>query len=624
MAIDTVPFVLKRQTQRTLLLSTCTLAAIFWMTGGYARWFVWCAVLFIVPGWWLARWTAAQVPWYVRLAVGCVVVATISAWGAALEIAIPTGVWAGSAAIGTVLMVRRLWRHAADRVLSLPTLLPAVVCIAATAVVVWSRFAAIEQLALPPWVDSVHHAVLLRVAVERGHAPWDLTPLVPVTALTYHSGFHSIMAVLLALSDIPLTDVGTYLLIGGQLWNMLAVATLAGLAWSWSRSWWAVATLLIVVGVVSFMPAYYLSWGRYTLLCGMALFPAALWVLDNSWREQRRGLHPLWIVCTVGALALVHMVVCVMAVLWGVVLLVRRGMPARSVWIGAIAMLCATAPWWWLLLSHTQAGAGASAMHIQGNASHNSLSVGLIWAQANVWLVPAALVAAWYGIHRRMVQTASVVLWLAAVGLMANPPVIGLPYLSFFTNDTVTTALFVPIGLVLAWTAPLLRRRVPRWVLAAVLAVLLTTTAAGSAQVVTPATIIATADDRAALEWASTNLPADATVLTNATGWMWGVERGADGGWWLLPIAGIQTTTPPVLYTYADPATVAALRATTATVATGDGSLRFVEELVAEHGEVTYIYASERGVIKPSVLDTSDQFEARFRRGDVAIYAVIW
>ena len=90
-------------------------------------------------------------------------------------------------------------------------------------------------------------------------------------------------------------------------------------------------------------------------------------------------------------------------------------------------------------------------------------------------------------------------------------------------------------------------------------------------------------------------------------------------------MAGITVTTPPVLYTYAPPAAVAEIAATTADLRTADGSLGYVERFVAAHREVTYIYASERGTAaKPSVLDTSGQFELRFRSGDVAIYAVIW
>jgi hypothetical protein len=157
------------------------------------------------------------------------------------------------------------------------------------------------------------------------------------------------------------------------------------------------------------------------------------------------------------------------------------------------------------------------------------------------------------------------------------------------------------------------------------LGVVIAATAGGIVPVVRDTTIIATADDQAVLQWAVDNMPRDATVMTNSAGWMWGVDRGADGGWWLLPVAGIAVTTPPVLYTYADPVARAWIAETTAQLRDADGSLAFVERFVAEHREVNYIYASERGsAAKPSVLDTSSQFELRFRSGDAAIYAVLW
>lgn len=41
----------------------------------------------------------------------------------------------------------------------------------------WLRAVQIADLALPAWVDSVHHALMIRVAAETGRAPWTLTPI---------------------------------------------------------------------------------------------------------------------------------------------------------------------------------------------------------------------------------------------------------------------------------------------------------------------------------------------------------------------------------------------------------------------------------------------------------------
>ena len=478
---------------------------------------------------------------------------------------------------------------------------------------------------MPPWVDSVHHALLIRVAVEVGHAPWSLEPYLPVPALTYHSGFHSFMAVMMQLSSIPLRDVAEYLRISGQVWNVCAVLSVAALVWLWTRAWWATIATVVTVGIVSIMPAYYLSWGRYTLLTGMAILPAAVWLLASVWQPTERRPHWVWLAAVMSLLAVTHMVVFVLALLWGIGLLIVHGVPDRFVIRPVVVAMAMTIPWWLFVGMHAQSGAGTSAMHVAGNPSHNGVVWGLVWALNNRWLVPALVVALAVMIRHRTKRGLAVLFWIAVTVLLANPVIVGLPYLSFFTNETVTTALYVPIGLAMGLASVGLFRRLPEWLSLLCVGALAAATIGGIVPVVKDTTIIATADDRAALQWAVDNLPAGTTVMTNAAGWMWAVDRGADGGWWLLPVAGIAVTTPPVLYTYAAPADVARLAQVTSELRQADGSLAFVERFVAEHREVTYIYASERGgAAKPSMLDTSRQFDVRFRSGDVAIYAVIW
>ena len=62
------------------------------------------------------------------------------------------------------------------------------------------------------------------------------------------------------------------------------------------------------------------------------------------------------------------------------------------------------------------------------------------------------------------------------------------------------------------------------------------------------------------------NTPADARFLINAAPWLDTADRGADGGWWLLPLAGRWTSTPPVLSVYGPPDYVRDVRARNAVV----------------------------------------------------------
>ena len=612
-------------TQKNLLLLVICMAAVLWMGGGVARWFVLFGCIAVVPGWWLQQWTARRVPFFVRATIGFAGIAAVYAWAAWAEFSMPPWVWQAALGAGTVSAVARWWRAVDVHTITLPTRLGGVAIVLASMTVVWTRVAQIADIAMPPWVDSVHHALLIRVAVEAGHAPWSLEPYLPVAALTYHSGYHSIMAVLLSLSAIPLRDIAEYLRISGQVWNVCAVLSVAALVWQWTRSWWATSVTIVVAGVVSIMPAYYLSWGRYTLLTGMVFLPAALWLIDDCFKPVGQRVHWVWLGAVMTLLALTHMVVFVIALLWGGALLIVYGAPSRWVVRPVLMALALTVPWWLFVGAHVQAGAGASAMHVAGNPSHNGVVWGLVWALNNRWLVPALVCALAVLVRMRVRRGLALVGWIVLTVLMANPVLIGLPYLSFFTNETITSGLYIPIAIGIGLASVHAVRRLPEWVTAVTLGVVIAASVGGIVPVVRDTTIIATADDQAVLQWAVDNMPRDATVMTNSAGWMWGVDRGGDGGWWLLPVAGIAVTTPPVLYTYADLAARASIAETTAQLREADGSLAFVERFVAEHREVNYIYASERGsAAKPSVLDTSAQFELRFRSGDAAIYAVLW
>jgi hypothetical protein len=220
---------------------------------------------------------------------------------------------------------------------------------------------------------------------------------------------------------------------------------------------------------------------------------------------------------------------------------------------------------------------------------------------------------------------ASLVLWVIVVALLANPWLLQLPYISFFTNETVTTAMYVPLALGIAWLAGWLTQRLrgQAWVVALVIIGLTLANVESIQHVVRDDTILVTHADRDALTWINATLPRDAVIATNSTGWMWRVDRGSDGGWWALPLTGRMVTTPPVLYTYGDDAWVAQVSATTHETSTMDGSAAQVVAFVQNHPEVTHIYASERGVMKPSVLQGQAAVQALYTSGDVTIYAVV-
>lgn len=618
-----------RKPQQHLMLVFLLMAIMMWAIGGMWRWGVVAALVLIVPGQWLQIWVG--LPSNTRLVrgamtavVGPMLLALAYMWAAALQVALPLDfigwmLWGGAGVL--------LWRQWRDDTPHQSAVWPSwwwmITLLGIGGAVVWTRQQQIAALVLPAWVDGVHHSLLVRVAYERQQAPWDLRPYVDVPVLTFHSGYHSMLAAMMDWAGIAVSDVGTYVLATGQVLNVLAVVSVAVLVWYWWRSWAGVSAALLVCGLFSIMPAYYVAWGRYTLLMGMVLLPIAVMVLDDFWQRDTPRVA-VWLALVAAGLALTHVVVFAMWLLWGVVLLLTRGWPRRTVWYGAGVALLLTGPWWWIVVMQTRAGAGASAMNVVGNDTHNVFIVGLFWALNNQWLIPALAVLCGLAIRRHSRVMRDVVLWMALVAVCANPPWLGLPYISFFTNETMTTALYVPIGIAAAWAWVHLNRLIPSSAVALATLVVALVVAPSIQTVVRDETVLTTTDDLAALRWMqSQEWPASTRVLTSAQRWMWGVDRGDDGGWWILPLVGVSVTTPPVLYTYGDDATVQQIAAYTARVRDGDGSLAMLADLLAADPTVTHVYASEHGAqLHPQVLRESPLLEEVYSTGDVAIFRV--
>jgi uncharacterized membrane protein len=144
----------------------------------------------------------------------------------------------------------------------------------------------------------------------------------------------------------------------------------------------------------------------------------------------------------------------------------------------------------------------------------------------------------------------------------------------------------------------------------------------GLRDVVNPATVIATPADVAAIAWVSQHTSPDARFLINAAPWL-GTGRGADGGWWLLPLAGRWTSTPPVLYDYGPADYVRETRARTRQLLDfAPGQEQALYELI-DRDQISYIYlGANPKPITPDAFPASQGFEKVYEQGGVTIFAV--
>jgi hypothetical protein len=552
-------------------------------------------------------------------------------------------------------------------------LLLALVC----GLTLWTRFEQIKSLALPSWVDSVHHALLVRIVAETGRAPSSLEPYLPVANLPYHWGYHVFTGSLLRLSGLSLAET---MLWSGQILNALHAPLAGAMALILWRQPRAAIGAAMVAGLISLMPAYYVSWGRYTQLTGLLLLPG----LAFAWaRGLESGRRPYWAAASLilAGLSLIHVRVLAFAlgllaaqtVVWAAgaswPTLRARAIAWAGVGLGAAAL---AAPWLLMLLRRALLPAVARPGSLVLADGYEALNLAILWVGYNQWLAALAFLAILWGLWARRPRAAILPLWVGLLLVMANMRllgyvlpavgaalllrallarrlpgallgagliVLGVPLFSapstwLINNDAVVISLFLPLSVAVGGGAaglyeaarrsgpPPYRRAAGPVAVALVVALGLW----GSWQlrsVVNETTVLATPADRAAIEWAAANTPPDARFLINTTPWLGIANRATDGGWWLLPLAGRWTSTPPALFTYGSPDYVqATIERTKAVAAYQPGGEQAILELMRRDG-IGYIYfGAKPGTLQPQAFAAIDGVATVYSRDGVTILAV--
>lgn len=131
------------------------------------------------------------------------------------------------------------------------------------------------QYPYPGWTDSLHHSIITKLVMLNGQLPNTMLPFDPASLSGYHLGLYSLTGSLGLLSSV---SPHTALLYYSQITN--AFAGLAIFLFLDKKVGRVAALSGMVFGVlVSFQPALYFNWGRFTQLASQTmLFPAALMV----------------------------------------------------------------------------------------------------------------------------------------------------------------------------------------------------------------------------------------------------------------------------------------------------------------------------------------------------------
>lgn len=405
----------------------------------------------------------------------------------------------------------------------------------------WRVFQA-RELVLPAWVDPIHHALLVRILLEQRTIPATWGPYLPEVPFYYHFGFH-LTAAMVAL--VIGSDPGRAVLWAGHLWQAALAAGVYLLAFRLSGDRGKALAALLLVGFVSQMPAYYVTWGRYTLLAGLAL---ALFAMSAA---LARRTVPLLLL--IAATAVTHYYALFLLLLFLALLVLADRYRRRTVVNGGLLGLALAAPWLWRVFINERHAIGLRVlMNTSGyelgyllyllGPIRNAVLLGLAGAGAVLLLMRLRAHLRSSVSHLRARGWLAFLGWSAVIVALLGPWRLG-P----FRPDHAAIVLFIP-AVVLAPEA-LWRLRRPA-VIGACLAVLVAWGIGQTRDIVKPETVLATSDDLVAIAWAAQNTPSDAIFLVDATAWgnTW---RGVDGGWWLGPLAGRRTIPPPVVHKWA-------------------------------------------------------------------------
>jgi hypothetical protein len=498
------------------------------------------------------------------------------------------------------------------------------------------------------WGDSYQHTMIAQLMLDNGGLFDSWEPYEHLRSFTYHFGFQGNVA-LFQWATGWLTGIPTArtLVLVGQFINALAALALYPLTVRLcdGRKWAGVVAVL-VAGLLTSMPMYYVNWGRYPQLAAQAILPAALWFTMEAVESPRRSAGRLALAAlTVAGLGLTHYRIALLYLTFLPFYLIYRALAAghgyrrwsepllRVAMLGLGAGLLVL-PWLWHLregwllanVSAYQQGAGSAELRTIYNAFLE------YWRYSPGWLVWVALLGAVWALVRRS-AVSLIAFWTALNLSLANAYQVNLLDTGLVNNFTVIIGLYLPVAMLVGYLADRLLALVQgRWRYADGLAVTLVLIAGlggtyVQSKALDPVYQLVTPADERAMAWIRDHTPQDARFLVNSFFAYGGhYVAGSDAGWWIPLLAERENTVPTLYYSgeaadqpdYREQVNAFARR-----VAEGDLADPEMARYLWSQG-ITHLYVGRVGgpLLRPAVLRASSYYELVYDRDGVSIFAL--
>lgn len=444
------------------------------------------------------------------------------------------------------------------------------------------------QYPYPAWTDSLHHSIITKLVMLNGKLPETILPFDPASLRGYHLGLYGLTGSLGLLSNVA---PHTALLYYSQITN--AFASLAVFIFL-DKKIGRIAALIgmVFVGLISFQPALYFNWGRFTQLASQTLLlPAALlaWMaiesdsahsLTASCQKKREIVEIILAALLISATALVHFRVAVffLPLLVFIVLLVlskdklsskeRKRIVLRTTLIAFVTIILtlpAIIPALQSYLTPAEPIAGSS-LDVSANKSDIPLSEHPyykfeypIFYELGLTKV-AGLFAALgllLGLMFKKTRTLALltIVWVAALSIEGNLHKFNIPKLAFVNMTGVMIIAYLPGAIGFGLLFETLKESLSRllgpnqawrniqpilyWMIAFI-AVLFISDRVNTIQ---PFRHFMTNEDQQAMEWLKENTPPDSIIAINTQYWAGEAFHGTDAGYWIPYFAERETTT---------------------------------------------------------------------------------
>lgn len=506
-----------------------------------------------------------------------------------------------------------------------------------------------RNLIAPPWVDSVHHALITNLILEKGAYPSTYAPYLDLTTASYHSGFHANLAFFTWLSALPLP---TSMLVFGQILNALAIYSAYTFTYAFYPNRLAGIVAAMLVAFFSPMPAYYTSWGRYTQLCGLLILPTILYLFNRrlpftaGLRSRQIRATLLMISLLISGLVIIHYRVSYFcALLLGLSALGTLFRPSKDskticflriiVTFGLIGILTLllSAPWlpealFSLLLPKFNAWTNPPS-------TTESIPWGLLTPALGKVLLALAALGLILEILRRSLRGVILGLWMALCFATIYLSNVFLRGIGFLNMTSVTISLYLPLSaLGAAGIFPVLqwfkRLSYPssRWVLRTMsFSVILVSAILGGRALIpllNPITMLVRADDLQAMNFIRFATEPSQKFLIQPFLWGYGLYAGQDGGSWIPALAHRPTIPPPVLFALSDRSDqVRQINQISQKVLEKPDDAASIANLMREN-DLEYLYVGGKGgVISAWVISQSPEFELIYHHGRVFIFKLL-